>query len=41
MPIVVRAMPEDEFQAWLTEAKTKFSDAGQRTQQIASTEVRH
>jgi cytochrome c oxidase subunit 2 len=41
MPIVVRAMPENEFQAWLTEAKTKFSDAGQQTQQIASTEVRH
>jgi cytochrome c oxidase subunit 2 len=41
MPIVVRAMPEDEFQTWLTEAKTKFSDAGQQTQQIASTEVQH
>jgi cytochrome c oxidase subunit 2 len=27
MPIVVRAVPEQEFQAWVTEAKTKFSDA--------------
>jgi hypothetical protein len=23
----VRALPEQEFQAWLIEAKTKFSDA--------------
>jgi cytochrome c oxidase subunit 2 len=27
MPIVVRAVPEQEFNAWLTEAKTKFSNA--------------
>jgi cytochrome c oxidase subunit 2 len=27
MPISVRALSEQEFQAWLTEAKTKFSDA--------------
>ncbi len=27
MPIVVRAVPEKEFEAWVTEAKTKFSDA--------------
>ena len=27
MPIVVRAVPEQEFNAWLAEAKTKFSDA--------------
>ena len=31
MPIVVRAVPEQEFNAWLAEAKTKFSDAGQQT----------
>ncbi len=27
MPIVIHAMPESEFQAWLTTAKTKFADA--------------
>jgi cytochrome c oxidase subunit II len=27
MPIVVHAVPEQEFNAWLTQAKTKFSDA--------------
>lgn len=27
MPIVVRAVPAKEFEAWLNEAKTKFSDA--------------
>ncbi len=27
MPIVVHAVPEAEFQAWLTDAKTKFADA--------------
>jgi cytochrome c oxidase subunit II len=27
MPIVVRAVPAQEFDAWLNEAKTKFSDA--------------
>ena len=41
MPIVVRAVPEQEFNAWLTEAKTKFSDAGQQTRQLAAAEVRH
>ncbi len=47
MPIVVHAVPEKEFEAWLTEAKTKFSDAappGQMTpgaRQIAAAEVRH
>lgn len=41
MPIVVHAVPEQEFQAWLTEAKTKFSDAGPQNQQIVTAEVRH
>ena len=41
MPIVVRAVPEQEFNAWLVEAKTKFSDAGQQTRQLAAAEVRH
>ncbi len=27
MPIVIHAMPENEFQAWLTDAKTKFADS--------------
>jgi len=27
MPIVIRAVPEEEFNAWLVTAKTKFSDA--------------
>jgi cytochrome c oxidase subunit 2 len=27
MPIVVHALPEKEFQAWLTDAKTKFAEA--------------
>ena len=40
MPIVVRAVPEQEFNAWLVEAKTKFSDAGQQTRQVAAAEVR-
>ena len=40
MPIVVRALPEKEFEAWLTEAKTKFSDSGQQTRQVAAAEVR-
>jgi len=40
MPIVVRAVPEKEFEAWLAEAKTKFSDAGQRTPQLAAAEFR-
>jgi cytochrome c oxidase subunit 2 len=42
MPIVVHAVPEKEFTAWLTEAKTKFSDAGQsRGTQVAAAEVQH
>ena len=41
MPIVVRAVPEQEFNAWLAEAKTKFSDAVPGTRQIATAEVRH
>jgi cytochrome c oxidase subunit 2 len=42
MPIVVRAVPEKEFTAWLAEAKTKFSDAGQsQATQIAAAEVQH
>src|SRR5208337_3647101 len=28
MPIVVRAVTPQEFDAWLVEAKTKFADAG-------------
>jgi heme/copper-type cytochrome/quinol oxidase subunit 2 len=27
MPIGINAMPESEFQAWLTNAKTKFAEA--------------
>ncbi len=41
MPIVVRAVPEKEFETWVTEAKTKFSDATPDSQQIATAEVRH
>ena len=42
MPIVVRAVPEKEFTAWLAEAKTKFSDAGQsQSRQVAAAEVQH
>ena len=41
MPIVVRAVPEKEFEAWVTEAKTKFSDAAPDTQQNVTAEVRH
>ncbi|HET7884391.1 MAG TPA: cytochrome c oxidase subunit II [Acetobacteraceae bacterium] len=40
MPIVVHAVPQQEFEAWVTEAKTKFSDAGQTTRQLAAAEVR-
>ncbi len=40
MPIVVHAVPEQEFNAWLNEAKTKFSDAAP-TQQIVTAEVQH
>jgi cytochrome c oxidase subunit 2 len=39
MPIVVHAVPEQEFEAWVAAAKTKFSDAGQQTRQLAATEV--
>jgi heme/copper-type cytochrome/quinol oxidase subunit 2 len=39
---VVHAVPEKEFTAWLAEAKTKFSDAGQsQPRQIAAAEVQH
>ena len=31
MPIVVRAVTPKEFDAWVTEAKTKFSDAAPAT----------
>ncbi len=42
MPIVVHAVPEKEFTAWLAEAKTKFSDAGQsQSTQVAAAEVQH
>jgi cytochrome c oxidase subunit 2 len=42
MPIVVRAVPEKEFTAWLAEAKTKFSDAAQpQRREIAAAEVQH
>jgi cytochrome c oxidase subunit II len=41
MPIVVRAVPEQEFNAWVAEAKTKFSDAAPGTRQIATVQVRH
>jgi cytochrome c oxidase subunit 2 len=42
MPIVVHAVPEKEFTAWLTEAKTKFSDAGQsQAREVATAEVQH
>jgi cytochrome c oxidase subunit 2 len=42
MPIVVRAVPEKEFTAWLAEAKTKFSDAAQpERREIAAAEVQH
>lgn len=45
MPIVVRAVPEKEFEAWLVQAKTKFADAAPdaqpATEQIAAAEVRH
>jgi cytochrome c oxidase subunit 2 len=41
MPIVVHAVPEQEFSAWLTEAKTKFSDAAPGSERFAAAEVRH
>lgn len=47
MPIVVHAVPEAEFNAWLDQAKTKFSDAApavppqEQGTQVAAAEVRH
>jgi cytochrome c oxidase subunit 2 len=42
MPIVVHAVPENEFTAWLAEAKTKFSAADQpQSSQVAAAEVQH
>ena len=49
MPIVVRAVPEQEFNAWLVQAKTKFASETPRTpdttneprQQVASAGVQH
>jgi cytochrome c oxidase subunit 2 len=42
MPIVVRAVPEKEFTAWVAEAKTKFSDAAQpQPREMAAAEVQH
>jgi cytochrome c oxidase subunit II len=44
MPIVIHAVPEQEFNAWLDQAKTKFSDAAPASQaeQLASVaEARH
>ena len=35
MPIVIRAVPEAEFNAWLVTAKTKFSDAAPKTLTVA------
>ena len=35
MPIVIRALPEAEFNAWLVTAKTKFSDAAPKTLTVA------
>jgi hypothetical protein len=34
-------VPEQEFNAWVAEAKTKFSDAAPGTRQIATVQVRH
>jgi cytochrome c oxidase subunit 2 len=42
MPIVVHAVPEKEFTAWLAEAKTKFSDAAPpQRREIAAAEEQH
>jgi cytochrome c oxidase subunit 2 len=46
MPIVVRAVPQEQFNAWLTEAKTKFSQATPHgnngaPQMLASAAVQH
>ena len=40
MPIVVRAVSDQEFAAWLVEAKTKFSDAGEPARPFAVAEAR-
>lgn len=37
MPIVVRAVTPQEFDAWLVQAKTKFSDAGPAAAEPATT----
>jgi cytochrome c oxidase subunit 2 len=49
MPIVVRAVPEQEFNAWLAQAKTKFASetpqspdtTNEPRQQVASAGVQH
>ncbi len=45
MPIVVRAVSEQDFTAWLQQAKTKFSDAAptaaEQPQQLAATGIQH
>ena len=45
MPIVVRAVSDQDFTAWLQQAKTKFSDAapaaGDKPQQLAATGIQH
>ena len=49
MPIVVRAVPEQEFNAWLVQAKTKFAESTPPTtdstseprQQLAAAGVQH
>ena len=45
MPIVVRAVSDQDFTAWLTQAKTKFSDAapaaGDKPQQLAAAGAQH
>jgi cytochrome c oxidase subunit II len=49
MPIVVRAVPEQEFNAWLAQAKTKFASAvppatdstSEPRQQLAAAGVQH
>lgn len=39
MPIGIHAMPEAEFQAWLTDAKTKFAEAAPATVAPAATPI--
>ncbi len=41
MPIVVRAVSEQDFATWLNQAKTKFSDAAPQPRLIAAAEVQH